>query len=557
MTSGRRSLPAVAILCVFVTLVPAPVRAQSHGHGPAGAKAPAAILFDNLGTWHHPITTSVPEAQKFFDQGLRLVYAFNHDEAKRSFEEAARLDPKCAMAWWGVAYTLGPNINLPTDPDRAKEAWGAVQKALALESGASDEEKAYIDAIAKRYAADPAADRAKLDAAYSDAMRAVAKRYPDDADAGTLFAESMMDLRPWDFWTKDGQPQPGTNEIVATLEGVIRKHPDHPGANHYYIHAVEASSHPERAMASANRFASGLVPGAGHLVHMPAHIYMRTGQYEGAVEANIKAAAVDEAYFKKVPPSGVYPLMYYPHNLQFLCTAAGMDGKRAVAVKAADDMVAAIPAGAVQEMPMVEMVLPLTIFSRARFGMWDELLSLPAPPAGEHYYTAFWHWGRAIALAAKGKHDEAAKEKSAFDAEAAQAPPDVVLTRNTSGAALALAGAYLGGELAARQGRADEAIAKLEQAVVLEDGLWYDEPPFWYAPVRQTLGAVLLSAKKYAEAEAVYRKDLEVNRENGWSLFGLAQALKAKGAAAEAAEVEKRFEKAWADADVKLTSSRF
>src|SRR6266850_1687489 len=315
---------------------------------PAAASVP---LFDNLGTWHHGVTTKSALAQKYFDQGLRLVYGFNHDEAQKAFEEAARLDPDCAMAYWGIAYCLGPNINNPTDPDRAKKAYEAAQKAVALMPKVSAAELGYIDAIAKRYAADPSADRKPLDEAYAGAMRDVAKRFPDDADAGTLFAEAMMDLRPWEFWTKDGKPQPGTEEIVSTLEGVLRKHPEHPGANHYYIHAVEASPNPGRALASADRLDGGLVPGAGHLVHMPAHIYMRTGRYDGAVEANTRAAAADEAYMKRANPQGIYPLMYYGHNLRFLCGAAGMDGRSADAVKAGHDLLKVIPGDAVREMP--------------------------------------------------------------------------------------------------------------------------------------------------------------------------------------------------------------
>jgi tetratricopeptide (TPR) repeat protein len=388
-------------------------------------------------------------------------------------------------------------------------------------------------------------------------MRDVAKRLPDDADAGTLFAEAMMDLRPWDFWTKDGKPEPGTEEIVSTLEGVLKKHPEHPGANHYYIHAVEASSNPGRALASADRFDKGLVPGAGHLVHMPAHIYMRTGRYDGAVEANVRAAAVDEAYIKRANPQGIYPLMYYGHNLQFLCGAAGMDGRSAAAVKAGQDLIKALPADAVREMPMMEFVLTLQTFALARFGKWDEILALAPPPAEQRYTTTIWRYGRALAFDAKGAFDDADREQTAFDAAAATVPPDIVFVLNTSGSLVKLAGVSLAGELAARRGKTDEAIAKLKEAVALEDALHYDEPPAWYAPVRHSLGAVLLAAGKVAEAEMVYREDLKINPENGWSLFGLSQCLRARSAGPELADVEKRFRKAWARADVTLTSSRF
>jgi len=547
---GRFHLLGLILLCA-ATLG---ATDHQHEHGSATNSTPPP-LFDNLGTHHHPITTTSPQAQRYFDQGLRLIYAFNHDEATRAFKEAARLDPNCAMAYWGIAVSLGPNYNLAVDEGRDRAAYEAIQKALSLASQVSESERAYIEAIAKRHANTPNADRKALDKAYADMMREVARRYPDDLDAATLFAEALMNLRPWDLWTLDGQPQPGTPEIVSTLESVLQRNPDHPGAIHYYIHTVEPSPTPERAEPFADRLAK-LVPGAGHLVHMPSHIYMRTGRYNDAVVSNARAAAVDAEYIEKYNIQGVYRMMYYPHNIHFRWSAASMEGRSVEALQVARELMAKTPVEMVREMPPLEFMTPTFLFTLARFGKWDEILKEPAPPEDLQYTTGIWYYVRGLAFVAKGQLDEAAKEQASVVAVAAALPPKKILGDNTpADALLRIAASTLAGEIAARQDQTDEAIRHLEEAVRLQDELPYIEPPPWYYPVRQSLGAVLLSAALPAEAEKVYREDLKRNPENGWSLYGLAQSLRAQKA--DTAAVEQRFQKAWVRADVKLTASRF
>jgi len=541
----------VVVLCILFAL---PAAAEHQHSSKAATKVP---LFNNLGTHHHAITTRSPSAQRYFDQGLRLIYAFNHDEAVRAFKEAARLDPNCAMAYWGIGLALGPNYNLPLDEERNKAAYAATQKAFKLAPKASAPERAYIAALTKRYSLAPDTDRKALDLAYADAMREVARAYPDDTDAATLFAEAMMDLRPWALWTLDGQPQPGTLEIVATLEEVLKKEPMHPGANHYYIHAIEASPQPERGLVAAERL-HGLVPGAGHLVHMPSHIYMRTGRYADAADANVQAIKVDEAYIAAVKPDGAYPMMYYPHNIHFLWAAASMEGRSADALRAGREVTKNVSPEMVKEMGMVEYFVPTALFALARFGKWSDILAEPAPPPDQPYAAGIWHYARGLAFAATGQLDEAAKEQQAVAAAAAAMPPDRIIGDNTPAAALLhIADDTLAGEIAARHGQTDDAVKFLQQAVRTQDALPYSEPPPWYYPARQSLGAVLLAAGRPAEAEVVYREDLERNPENGWSLFGLAQALRARKADAEAAEIETRYHRAWERADVTLTASRF
>jgi tetratricopeptide (TPR) repeat protein len=545
-------LPRLMLACLAASCArPLP---QPHSHHPSES-AVAVPLMDDLGSHHHPITTDSPEAQRYFDQGLRLIYAFNHDEAIRSFQQAIRLDPKCAMAYWGIGFAHGPNYNLPLDDERHRVAHDATQKAIALLSHVTEKERDYIGALGKRYSLDPTADRKALDRAFADAMRELSRRYPDDLDAATLFAESLMDLRPWDLWTLDGKPQPGTLEIVATLEKVLEKEPSHPGANHYYIHTVEASPDPERALPSAQRLHT-LVPGAGHLVHMPAHIYMRVGRYADATETNRHAVAVDRAYMAKLEPQGVYPMMYYPHNIHFLWAAASMEGRSADALQAARELADSISPEMVRGMPMLEYFTPTPFFALARFGRWDDLLALPSPPAEQSYTRAMWHYGRGLALAAKNRLDGAVAEQRGLAAIAAETPEDRIVGDNTPAKKmLQLATAHLSGEIAAAQRRIGNAVARLEEAVRLQDGLPYTEPPPWYFPVRQSLGAVLLASGRAKEAEAVYRQDLERNPENGWSLLGLAQSLRAQKK--DAADAEARFRRAWARADVTLTASRF
>jgi len=521
----------------------------------AAVAAPPPPLYADLGTHHHPVSCSAP-AQQYFDQGLRLVYGFNHDEAVRAFSAAARLDPNCAMAYWGIALALGPNINLPLDAERANAAHDAMQRAVGLAPRASAIEQDYIAALSKRYSADPDAERKPLDRAYADAMRQVAQRHPDDLDAQTLFAESMMDLRPWDLWTADGEPRPGTPEIVATLEGVLQKDPNHPGANHYYIHAIEASPQPEKGLPSAARLA-GLMPGAGHLVHMPSHIYIRTGRYGDAAAANRQAIAADERYIAAAQPSGVYPMMYYPHNIHFLWAAASMDGRSADAIGAARELATKVPPDMARQMPMVEYFMPTPYFALARFGRWQEILAEPAPPDDLHYNAAMWHYARGLACAATGHYADAERERAALNTDADAVPADRVVGDNQSARQLLrLASLLLAGEIAARQGQCETALPKLEEAVSVQDGLPYMEPPPWYYPARQSLGAVLLQCGRPDAAAVVFREDLQRNPGNGWSLYGLAQALRAENDPGAAA-AESRFRTAWRDADVRLTSSRF
>ena len=515
-------------------------------------------LFENLGEYHYPITAASERVQRYFNQGLRLVYGFNHSEAIRAFQEAARLDPKCPMAHWGIALALGPNINAPMDSAAGKAAYQAIQQAVMLARYASQRERAYIEALATRYAADPeTADRAALDQAYADAMRGLSQRYPSDLDAATLFAASLMNVHPWDYWTPDSQPKPGTLELVATLEGILDRNADHIGAIHYYIHAVEASSQPERALPYARRLAAQ-IPGSGHLVHMPSHIYLRVGLYEDSAESNARAVEVDEAYIEKEQPQGLYPAMYYPHNIDFLWASHQMEGRSEKAIEAAQRLAARTTAEVARQVPLLEGWTAMPLCAYARFGKWQDILNEPQPPADLVYMTAIWHYARALAFAATDKIDEAKKEQVQLETIAQAMPADrMIMGRNAAASLLSIASHVVAGELATKQGNVDEAVKHLEEAVQIQDGLAYNEPPPWYYPVRQSLGAVLVAAGKNVEAEQVYRKDLALNPNNGWSLYGLAQSLRAQGKSQEAAVVEEQFKKAWAKADVELAASRF
>jgi len=551
---GACRAAVVLALVLSATGLAAHAAAPHDGHGPPAETRPP--LLSGLGTHHHAITTSSPEAQAYFDQGLRLAYAFNHDEAIRAFREAARLDPGCAMAWWGIAVAAGPNYNMPIDDERDRLARDAVEKAVALAPRASQGERDYVDALAKRYARPSGPDRKQLDRDYADAMREVARKHPADLDAATLFAESLMVLRPWDLWTLDGTPQPGTEEIVQTLERVLATNPNHPGANHYYIHAVEASADPGRAIASAERLET-LVPAAGHLVHMPSHAYMRVGRYADAAEANRRAIAADERYFGQKKPDGVYPLMYYPHNIHFLWAAASMEGRSGDAIAAARKLSTHMSPAALRAMPMLELYAPTPVLALARFGKWDEVLAAPRPSEEFVVVSGMWHYARGLALAATGKLDAAEREQAEVARLAAAVPADRIIGDNQPAKRhLELAATELAGDIAARRGRTDDAVQQLEAAVRLEDGLPYTEPPPWWRPARQVLGAVLLRSGRAPEAESVYREDLRRNPENGWSLFGLSRSLRDRDPQ-ESARAEARFRKAWARADVELESSRF
>jgi len=530
----------VCALVVFSVCVAAVAQHEMH----SGSKP--ATLMSGLGDLHHPVSTSNPQAQQFFDQGLRLIYAFNHDEAGHSFQRAAELDPKLAMAYWGIAEAVGPNYNDPASDDRFKAAHDAIQKALDLSGNGSAIEKAYIEAMAKRFPGDPKADRRKAAEDYRDAMRELVKQYPDDLDAATLFAESGMNLHPWGLWHPDGTPEAGTEEIVSTLESVIRRDPNHLGAIHYYIHSVEASQSPERALAAANRLAT-LAPAAGHIVHMPAHVYIRTGDYESAVKTNQKAATADEVYIKASGAQGIYPMMYYSHNLHFIAMCSAMNGNYAESKKAAD-MLAAHVAPAVKDMPPLEGFMTIPMAVEVRFHRWSDILAAKPPDPAMKVSTVFYHFARGIALAATGKvADAEAEHKLVSEAEQAT-PEDVVFAMPVNNKAkdiLKIAKNVLGAKIALAKKDNEAAMTMLRQAVVIQDSLKYNEPPDWFFPVRESLGAVLLSSGNAVEAEKVFREDLDHNPRNPRSLFGLREALKAQKRDYDAGFIQKQFDASW------------
>lgn len=513
-------------------------------------------IFENLGTLHHSISTTSDLAQQYFDQGLRLVYAFNHEEAIRSFEEAAKQDSQAAMPYWGIALALGPNINAGMGKDQERRAVEAIRQARSRMNHVEERERAYIDALTKRYVVTKGGNRGSLAKAYADAMRQVWRRYPDDPDAGVLFAEALMNLRPWDLWTTDGKPKPGTEEIVATLEAVLAEHPDHPGACHYYIHAVEASPQPERALACADRLA-GLMPGAGHLVHMPAHIYARVGKYHESASHNAQAAHVDETYLAEHHPAGDYADGYYSHNLHFLWSSLMMEGRSAESIKIAGSLLATITEEEARKDRSKEQYLPSKLFAWIRFGHWEDLLKEPPPPRGVRLMEGVWRLGRGLALGATGRLPGAAGEHYALAGLTKQLRRTRLPQEKIERDQLKIAERVLAGDLAARHGRYDEAVRMLQEAVKIENSLQYSEPPLWPLSTRLYLGAVLLMAHRPAEAEQVYRADLKRFPENGWALFGLGQSLRAQQKDDEAAEIERRFEAAWSYADVTLAASRF
>lgn len=546
------ALLAVGWVVCFTGMIP---DAESQTRHPT-SDPDRVPLFTNLGKLHYPITTSSPLAQQYFDQGLRLVFAFNHEEAINSFREAARLDPQAAMPHWGVALALGPNINLPMGDAQEKQAGEAIQTALKLVARMSPKERAYIDALATRYSNASNTPRAKLDAAYARAMKSLWDRYPKDATAGTLYAEALMDLQPWDYWTVDGRPKGGTENIVSVLEQAMVVEPDHPGACHYYIHAVEASSHPERALPCAERLAE-LVPGAGHLVHMPAHIYLRLGLYEKAAEHNVHAVTVDREYLAHRMLSGIYPAGYVPHNVHFLWAALTMQGRSREALQAAHDLDKLVSWEQARKVPALEEFTPTLAFALVRFGQWDKMLVQLKPPAELAYTTVIWHYARGVAFAATKRFDEAKQEHQNLVGAVRRLPEDRTVGVVPVVQLGKLAELVLAGEIAARQGRPDDATKILEEATVLEDAVRYYEPPLWHIPVRHSLGAVLLQASRAAEAERIYRQDLRQHPHNGWALFGLEQSLKAQKREAEAADIHQQFRKAWAKADITLVGSRF
>jgi len=515
------------------------------------------MLFDDLGPLHRKITTNNAGAQRYFDQGLRLLFAFNHDEAARSFAKATLLDPQCAMCLWGVAYALGPNYNVPMLPDRFALAWTALQKARAAAPHATPIERALIDALARRYVGPephgPEAQR-PLNIAYADAMREVARQFPLDADVQVLTAEAGMDVNPWKLWRKDGTPAPGTTDIVTRLERVIAKHPDHPGANHFYIHAIEASPYPEKALPSARRL-PGLMPGAGHIVHMAAHIYQRVGMYDEAAQANRQAIDVDRAYLAKTTPPGYYP-MYIGHNYGFLAYAASMQGRSHEALAASREAAEAIPPQMLDMMPGMDFFPSEPLLVMVRFGRWDDLLAEPRPDPRYHAMTGLWLHATGMALAAKGRVDEAEAKLSELRTLSSKVPPTEQAANNTTRAILAVGEKALEARIA--EARKDPAALQLwAQAVALEDQLVYAEPADWFYPLRHFQGAALLAAKQPRKAEAVFREDLERHPNNGWALSGLAQALRAQNKRKQAAQVENQLARAWRKADIRpITAAR-
>ena len=512
-------------------------------------------LFDGLGHHQRAITTTSFEARDYFNQGMTWAYAFNHDEAIRSFREAARLDPYCAMAWWGIALCNGPHINNPVMTEKqSRDAWEAIQKAMALRDNASYLESQLIEALAARYAANPPSDRRNLDEAYAAAMKVVHELDINDADNGTLYAESLMDLQPWDLWTRDGQPKGRTEEILAVLEHALKINPQHPGANHLYIHATEASPFPEKADASAELLRT-LVPASGHLVHMPSHIDVQVGRWAKASDQNEAAIRADAAY-RKVSPRQGFNNVYMAHNHHFLAFAAMMEGRRQVALDAARTMIANVPPDFLRDQPQfVDPYMMIALDVLKRFGRWDDILREPSPPRNLPITRAMHLFTRGLAYAAKGNLKRASREQEKFRAAVAKVPKDALMAINPAHKVLSIADHMLAGEIAFRRGDIEEAVRLLREGVRLEDELLYMEPPEWVQPLRHTLGAVLVNAKRYAEAEQVYREDLKNWPDNAWSLFGLAQCLDAQERTAEAADARKRFDTVWARADIKIGTS--
>jgi tetratricopeptide (TPR) repeat protein len=525
------------------------------------AAQPAPALFETFGSLHRDTGSPVPAAQRYFDQGLRMAYGFNHEAAGRAFAEAARLDPDCAICVWGQALVLGPNINMPMEASAVKDATVLARRAQASSSHARPVDRALIAALLQRYADPAPADRKPLDRAYADAMASVARDYPDDDDVATLYAEALMDLSPWAYWTSDGKPTEFTQRILATLEHVLQRNPQHIGAMHYYIHATEASPAPQRAEPYADRLAA-LAPGSGHLVHMPAHTYIRTGRYHDATLTNLAAGTADKAFLAVCHGSnGIYPLGYVPHNWHFATMTAGLTGSRTLALEAATQAAQRVDRSMMATPPLEAMQLFLVapLFTQVRFGDWDAILALPEAPAALPFPTAIWHFARGMAQVRKGALAAAQVELDALrDIAADPAVAKVsVLDINHADGLVAVAVPLLRGELLRAQGRRNDGIAALRDAAIAEDALNYDEPADWPLPVRPYLGAALLEAGDARAAEVAYRQDLAIYPDNGWSLYGLAQAQRKLGEAAAAQDSARRHAAAWQWADMPLTASRF
>lgn len=559
---------ALATVCALAVSSAARVFAQTpapqHTHyerpqgddAPRTPGAPLAPRLQNLGVHTFKVTTKVKRAQEFINQGVNLAYAFNHAEAGRAFAEAARLDPDLAMAYWGQALVLGPNINATMNAEDEPKALELAQKAASLESKASPRERAYIDALAARYTGKPE-DRVKANRAFADAMREVVRAHPQDNDAQTMFAEAMMNLRPWNYWTRDGVPYEETREIQASLARVLEANPQHPGALHLWIHLWEPTDTPERAEAEADRLLP-LMPGAGHIVHMPAHIYQRVGRHADVVKANLLAAKADEDYIAQCRAQGLYPLAYYPHNLHFIWMGATASGQSSLALESARKVAASIPSEALGAVPILQGFLVVPYWAMVRFGQWDAILNDTGPRHDTPFTQGAFRYARAMALTATNRLDEAEQELAQLRAVISDPSLKVPVTfsANTGFAVLRIAPEVVAGEIAAKRKDWDAATRHLERAVRYEDALIYQEPADWHAPVRQALGAVLLDAGRADEAEAVFWEDLKKNPESGWSLFGLQQALELQSKKDDAMVAAQRFRNAWKDADVKLFSAR-
>jgi tetratricopeptide (TPR) repeat protein len=550
-----RRLISLAMIVTAGCSSPAPQPSSAPSPSPT-ATSPAEPL--SFGRHHHPISTSNPEAQRMFNQGLAQAFGFNHEAAIRSFERAAELDPSAAMPHWGKAWALGPNYNLDIDEARGKAAYDALAKARSLAFATSEAEKAYIEALAVRYSDDPKANRAALARAFSQAMGSLSSRYPDDHDAAVIYAESLMNLTPWKLWTPEGKPAQSTERIVAVLESVLMRNPNHLGANHYYIHAVEASRSPARALPSAQRL-TVLAESSGHLLHMPAHIYARTGDHAGAAAANAAGAAADRRYLVAAPPNGMYGMMYYPHNLQFLADSHMMQGRFSDAKQAADRVAEQLAPHAAM-MPMVESMVVMPVSVLMRFSKHADVLGLEAPPADRRVQLAWYHFARGTSLAKLGKVDEAAQERKRLTPAIAAIPDTAAFGGGgwaTAASAFSVAALSLDARIAGARNQHDQAIKYWQQAVAAADKLPYDEPPVWFYPVRESLGAALLAAERAPDAERVFRDDLVKHPRNARSLFGLQAALTKQGKDADAAWVAREFEDAWKNADTKLTLQDF
>lgn len=513
-----------------------------HNHSTTETAKPAELL-DGLGAHVHPIATKSGTAQQFFNQGLALIYGFNHDEAARLFAGAAELDPKSPMPHWGIALALGPNYNLPPMPDREEKAWKAIEKAVELSKTAPENERAYVDALVKRYSKDPNADRKELAGIYKDAMKQLMARYPDDLDAATLYAESYMNLRPWALWSADGTPAEGTLEILDVLERVLRRNPNHPGANHYYIHAVEASKNPERALPSAARLGS-LMPGAGHMVHMPSHIYIRVGDHELSATVNETAAAVDKRYIERTGAKGIYPLMYYSHNLHFVSYARMAQGRFNDAIEYSRRLRKNVD-GAIDEMPMLAPYGAFEWLVLTRFGKWQEMLAMPEPKEKAPILHALYRYARGAAFAGMNKVPEAKAERERMEALCGRIPEAETLMINNSRNVAAIGLADLDGRIARAMRDAEAEITHLRRAVEMQDKLQYMEPPEWHYSIREALGGALLRKGAAAEAEEVFRKEIELSPRSGRALFGLLESLRAQNKTTGAEWVDREFSEAW------------